>query len=337
MDRLLSGYFVGMETGDFEFGFLDRATFVVYQFVCGLPLEAALEDCNSTCDLIDQYQVQSTASVIVHIKDLFLALTGRVMDPFEWTRTDDVTAATTLERTSSVTSLAWKYMSRVQVTYYLQRYDLAEEALACFDVVSSDDKAYLTIITSTMFQVLVNTARYRETKQRRFRLRARKQFRWAQTKIRPRTRNLLHKFKLLEADMESTFRSKKTKPGHVKELFDEAIAEALAGKYIQDAALANELAGEYLLTQAGDHGNPFWLRHYFTNAHTLYMAWEAKAKVRLLRSRRGAFIDLETSEKLPYSICKARITKSLPVHDDLGVRLTEDHASSMVLSETTTC
>ena len=328
MERLQAGYYLGMETGNFEFAFLDRGAFHVYQFASGVPLEAALEDCTKTSDMLEQYQVNSVAAVLNGIQNMLRDLTGKAMDPFEWTQTDDLPASRVKQLTSSSTSLPWKYLGRTQVAYYLRRYDLAEKALECFEVVSSDDKAYLTILLAAIFRVLVNTARYRETRQRRYKARARNSFRAAE-KIRQRTLNAFNKFKLLEADMESTFDSKKTV--RVKELFDDAIAESLAGHYIQDAALANELAGEYF-SRMEDAGDKFWTKRYLTSAHALYSAWDAKGKVRQLLDRHGKFIDLETSKKLHFTSCNTRITRSIPLQD-LMLRGKDDASSGQILSE----
>ena len=272
-----------------------------------------LEEYNEICERIDQHDLKSAHAVLANVKGLVEDLTGRTEDPFQWAMTGDTSASSGTEASSAI-ALPLRHLRRVQVAYYLQRYDLAEKALALFVAAWPDDLTYPTLVLGFFFQVLVHTACYRESKQRRHKSRARRCFRSAYKKLSDRRLNNSHKFKILEADMESTFHDEYS--ARVKDLFDEAIADALARSFIQDAALANELAGEYFLRVRGDD-DQFWAKRYFTNAHALYVAWEAKAKVQHLMKRRHDYIDLEISKEVRFTPSRVRFLSDS--HDSTGL------------------
>ena len=94
------------------------------------------------------------------------------------------------------------------------------------------------------------------------------------------------RYLIIKADCGATFPSKKNQ-GQIKEEFDKAISAATKAGFMHDAALANELAGEYFIRSE----DLFWAKHYFTSAHSLYLAWGAKAKVRQLMHNRGSFVE----------------------------------------------
>lgn len=312
-----------MKTGEFEFAFLDRVAVLFYQFTCGVPLEATLQDCAETSDLMQQYRVKSADSITMNIQGLMMDLAGRSPDPFAWSSRAPQSGMSTV-------LLVWHYMRRTQVAYYLRRFDLAEMTLARFVKVWPEDFTYQTVVHGFFFYVLVNAALFRETGKRRYKFRARRKYRWAQKTIQDRMLNNTHKFKILAADMASSFGDEK--PSRVKELFDDAIADSLSWNYIQDAALANELAGEYFLRTTPGKDDQFWAKRYLTNAHALYEAWQAKAIVEKLLERRGEFIDLELSKQ--YHCTPRQVgflsDSSLSAHD-LSLTLSDRSAPQTVL------
>ncbi|MDB9515986.1 AAA family ATPase [Roseofilum reptotaenium CS-1145] len=89
--------------------------------------------------------------------------------------------------------------------------------------------------------------------------------------------NFLHKYLLVEAE-----RARVTgKQMEVMELYDRAIAEAKASKYIQEEALANELAAQFYL----DWGKEKIAQAYMTDAYYCYARWGAKAKTHQLEEK----------------------------------------------------
>jgi hypothetical protein len=59
LDTFNRSYQSGMESGDFEFGFLSLAAHNVYTFAAGLPLGPTLDDCEMMIGLSKQYHVKS--------------------------------------------------------------------------------------------------------------------------------------------------------------------------------------------------------------------------------------------------------------------------------------
>ncbi|MBP0029729.1 ATP-binding protein, partial [Roseofilum sp. Guam] len=89
--------------------------------------------------------------------------------------------------------------------------------------------------------------------------------------------NFLHKYLLVEAERARVA----GKQMEVMELYDRAIAEAKASKYIQEEALANELAAQFYL----DWGKEKIARAYINDAYYCYARWGAKAKTNQLEEK----------------------------------------------------
>jgi PAS domain S-box-containing protein len=102
-------------------------------------------------------------------------------------------------------------------------------------------------------------------------------------------------------------------------LYDEAIASARAGGFVQNDALANEMAARFWSSLNMDKIS----RLYFTEAAYRYRHWGASQKVAMLENRYGT--DLSTSTLVSQSVAgtEAVATAMAPV-DEKGLDLSSD-------------
>eukprot|EP00542_Grammatophora_oceanica_P007483 CAMPEP_0194058704 /NCGR_PEP_ID=MMETSP0009_2-20130614/67019_1 /TAXON_ID=210454 /ORGANISM="Grammatophora oceanica, Strain CCMP 410" /LENGTH=230 /DNA_ID=CAMNT_0038708979 /DNA_START=44 /DNA_END=736 /DNA_ORIENTATION=- len=88
--------------------------------------------------------------------------------------------------------------------------------------------------------------------------------------------NTLHLVALLDAELLSV--KKRAKPAEVKRAYDVAISHARRSGFAHDAALASERCGKFHV----ERNDSYWAQEYINHARTLYVEWNATAKVRQL-------------------------------------------------------
>ncbi|MFH1137070.1 MAG: AAA family ATPase [Pseudomonadota bacterium] len=94
--------------------------------------------------------------------------------------------------------------------------------------------------------------------------------------------NYRHKFLLVEAERAGVAR----RHGEARELYDEAISEAHANGFQNEAALAEELAGNYYSARGKEQQAAMHLR----NALLAYELWGAGAKVAFLKAKHSGLV-----------------------------------------------
>lgn len=294
------GYTCGMESGDFEHAFLCLASCSVYQFAAGHPLDSTVDETVHTMKLVDQYKVDSVRMMLQHHLRAMEDLSGKTDDPLDWTDEETSPPRRKFTEFSEICQLHWRYLSRMQVAYYLGEYDLAYRLGEYFRVVKDADTSYVASTHGAFFRVVSSTAMYRKTSKRRYRVRALRGLKQMRLKMESTSSiNNLHKFYILEADVNATLRIGKK---NYQELYDHAISTSTKAGFLQDAALANELAGEHFLSE----GDDFWARHYLTRAYSMYLTWEARAKTKQLLIRYGGLIETDSVLKDVHASRKSR-------------------------------
>ena len=330
VEALNQGYQSGMESGDIEHAFLCLAASKVYQYTAGQSLESTLEETDHTMGLMNQYKVVSVAAMFQYQIRALSDLTGKTEDPLDWASEETTPPPKRLKDFSVICQLVWRYLCRLQVAYYLGEFDLAYRVGEYFGVVEEADKSHCTVSHGLFFRVLAATAMYRKRRKRIYRTKALKRLRQMRVRMENTSINNLHRFYIMEADVNATFGIGKRDR---REMFDNAISTSTKAGFLQDAALANELAGEYFLSK----GDDFWAKHYLTCSYSLYLTWEASAKTKQLLMRYPRHVDADSALKDVHRNRKSRkeVTMSaIAMHQtiDTGRKssLASDHGSSLL-------
>jgi len=285
IDRYHQGYQAAIACGDIEFACLNLLGYVTYQAASGLSLDTALKDCGELDGIINHYEVKAVAAIFYPFKDFLLTLAGEKMfthDATEFPKKKISDQSKTLR-------LLQIALFGMQTALYLGETNVASLLREEVDKYKDADINFITTSTIGFFTSLIATEMFRQTgdrKQLRIAKRAVRQTKKILTKKgNEKGMNLLHKYKIMEADYYSTVQGKLDQR-ETKEKFDEAISNAKRAGFLQDAAVANELCGEFFHRL----GDDFWPQVYLTKAHDLYTDWGAKGKANQLVTRRNSAI-----------------------------------------------
>jgi hypothetical protein len=292
-----------MKTGDVDFAFRSLLNLGLAKYSSGLPLSPIIADLETFARLAQQYPVETFQDLFKPFQEMLLCLVGRTEKPLVWATELPVNLCPD-SSPNARQGLVWKYICRIQISFYLGDIDLAEKMRVELDKLAFVHTIhYFAVSGNLFFSGLLANAMYRKTRRGEYRKRAVKATEQMKKLTQKRGLNILHKFLLLEAELSGTLHASKV--SLVKARFDRAIATATRAGILQDAALANELAGDFCL-RVGDH---FWARHYLTCAHSLYLSWEAEAKVQHLVKKHASFIQADESESQMFS--SSSLTKSI--------------------------
>lgn len=322
-----------METGDLEMGFLCLGTWNAFQFMAGRSLDALADEGEHILGLIDQYKIESVRHLLSFVVRAMQDLSGKSPDPLCWIGEEMKRPSFELKNTNAG-ALFWRYVTRLQVAYYLGEIDLGYRLVQHLEVVLQHDVAYMAVVYALFFRALASLAMYRKYPKRMYSVKARKLLRQMRARVeKGKDVEILHKYYILEADVNATLGLAR---GKEKAMFDKAISTATRAGFVQDGALANELAGAHFLRKA----DKFWAKHYLTSAYSMYETWEARAKTNQMLEVYGDLIDTESVQKnLRSSIrrsYKVETVKALSIHRILDPDRSQSHSNDQVGSSSLT-
>jgi hypothetical protein len=278
---------VGLETGDFEFSFLNAALLCHNSIAAGVDLSKIEKNAKSFCDLMVSRKqatlLQRARTFLQTIHHLMgftkdpLSLSGDIIDFGEALR-----YATETENLLLRTAIL---LERTLTAYFFNAYDLANELAGQWREHISIIPAGCGILIASFFDGLVALAVARRCRKGR-----RKHLRIADSHIKrfkkwasESPHNFVDKLFLLKAERASIF-------GHHKVAYEKyACANAFAADSgcLWSQAIANERAGEHLAAR----GEWDLARTYFSRACELWERWGACAKVQRLKA------DLESNDQ----------------------------------------
>ena len=286
--RFKRSYQSGMESGDVEFGFLSLASAILYSCVAGMPLYRTTSDIEVLFGKTGQYGVDSIRVMLKPFRQALLILSVEEegdKDPLHWARSTEKELDRKCKDPSQTFKWLWEFQMRMQLAYYFKDYRMAERMQDCLMFYVDADPSFATSTFSLFFSGLIATARFRETRKRKYKRKALKATANMKKLMKTKGVNNLHKYYLMDADCSATFQ-KKSKFEEVKKKFDQAISAAAKAGFMQDTALAKELAGEYFLRT----NDVFWAEHYLTESYHAYMGWQATRKAIHLKQAHGSLI-----------------------------------------------
>ncbi|ATB37436.1 protein kinase [Cystobacter fuscus] len=276
---LLESTQLAQESGEFEFmahGAARLSMRIVYQ---GDPLDMVLHEQERNLALVNRYELKYATLVIRIAMQACLNLMGRAVEP-----TRLVGAVFHEDQLSQIRTNQNAHMESL---IYVQKL-----MLECFfrqaeTRVAEDAESYIQSSLGTVsfvifhyYSALVWLLRCRtappEEQERlleKVEQNQRKMKHWADHG----PMNLLHRYQLVEAE-RARLRGDTVAASH---LYEEAAANALKNRYLNDVALAHELAGEFYLSL----GRERLARDCLLDAANAYRRWGAEAKVADLEQR----------------------------------------------------
>ena len=300
IEHLLRGYRSGMTHGDVEYAFYNAICQCTMYYSAGLPLGPCEKDCRFYCKQMLDYKRDSNYSVSCPTWQLLLNLIGHhsVRDPFKFTgeAMDEDAFVEENTKRKNVGALQTFWINKCQLAYYLEDWNEADALLVKFGKTKSTLATHVFAVIYTFFSGLNNLALARSTKKKRKYKRAARPFiKLMKSWVQAGNMNLSHKLMLLNAEYEAL---NEHRGERLRKLYDNAIATAARGGFIQDAALANERAGICF----SDLQDDYWAGNYIDRAYTLYSEWGAQTKVRrlqeshpiILNERQSNFLTVDT-------------------------------------------
>jgi hypothetical protein len=277
LEPLRSAHRVGLETGDFEFSFLNSHLLSLSSIGAGVPLNVVEKDVNGFCQLMVTKKHESTLQLALVILQTIHHLMGLSEDPLAVAGNiaDYGKALTHATKTDNTTFMMAILSQRTVLAYLFGANDLASELVTKwrhFRFPSGPDMFLCCLFDGL---VAATTARMHR-QQRRNNLGILKKNikalnRWA--RVAPS--NCLDKLFLLEGEQASV------QGDHELAYQKYTCANALAAdsKCLWVQAIANEKAGEHLKARGEcDLAKPF-----FHRAFALFEEWGAHAKAEQLK------------------------------------------------------
>ena len=190
LKELCLGSRAGMESGDFEFGFMCLISFCLYSFASGYPLVATMEECNKVDTLSQQYEVKSIMAMFKPFRQMLQDLIGLTDNPFNW-EIEGTTFHADCDA-SATYGLLWQRLSRMMTAFYLDDVQLAYHQLGKLQNFESDI-SMVSMTLNMFFAGIVNVAMFRKTGNRQHMRHARRELIRMEKLLPEKGMNVTHK------------------------------------------------------------------------------------------------------------------------------------------------
>lgn len=295
---LVDSYHIGQETGAIEYAVINANLYCIHAYLCGEPLDTVRRDTASYSEVMAAAKQETNLNFNQIYHQAVLNLMGRSKDPLRLVGDayDEDTMLPQHLQANDLTASFFVFFHRFILAYLFG--DLRKAQLAR-DVARTRLGAILAKLENSVFNFydsLLSLAlcQSADDAQRAESLAAvhRNQLqlaRWAEAA----PMNFQHKYLLVEAERKRVL----GEDDAAMELYDRAIEGAREQRYLNEEALALELAGKFLLQR----GEGERAERYLSNAHRVYRAWGAHAKVNDLATRYPSAVAPRASPSLTTS------------------------------------
>jgi hypothetical protein len=281
---LRSAYYIGLETGDFQFAGYSAVLHVAFAYFSGIE-QGLSELQQETLSLRESISQMKQTTVLQYFHMLLQALhdlrEGRTSPKYlagEYYDEETMLARHLLANDRM--GVFYVYFHKLMLNYLLGEHRQAVEDAGRVEQYLGAATGFPYIPIIYFYDSLARLAAYRDSPQAkpdelllRIEANQEKLKTWAQYA----PMNCLHKVQLVEAERLRTFGGK----GKAIEEYDRAIAGAKENGYLREEALANELAATFFL----DWGKEKVAQAYMKEAFDIYTRWGANAKVAQLERR----------------------------------------------------
>lgn len=282
---LLNGHLAhqaGMQSGNFEIGFLNWVIANNFAYSTGYPLAGVEKSGREILEQLELYGTDSVLPIFVQVRlpiKHFLCCEARTID---WKELDTFESISSNKSDTYRSSLG--YLGRLELALYFRELEFAEKMSTALQPYVAHEAQYAIIVKNIFYSGLTfsGLARKLSGSTKRYRQKAAKMSKIMEKHCRTKGLNPLHKSLIMKADLLACHSNDSQK---VATAYDHGIEAALKLCFMQDAALGSELAGEYFMSL--DHDKA---KHYFCQAQRLYNEWGATAKVNHLASLRPTYL-----------------------------------------------
>jgi predicted ATPase/signal transduction histidine kinase/tRNA A-37 threonylcarbamoyl transferase component Bud32 len=273
-------YSIGLETGDLEFAGMSLRYYSTHLYFLGRELKTLATEMATHTQAFqqmkqyrfiqhNQIQMQRVLNLLGEVDDV-CSLKGEVCD-------EETLLPLIINDGFALIEF---YFTKLQLSYWFGKYELAQEYAAQVDRYASGGRSFVISRQCNFYKSLVNLAIFLDVNQdtqtqllNQVIDNQEKMQLWAQHC----PMNVLHQYYLVEAE-KCRVLGKNYQAG---DFYDRAISKAKENGYIQEEALANELAGKFYLNWSKEK----IAAGYMQEAYYCYARWGAKAKTDDLEKR----------------------------------------------------
>ncbi|MEG5065831.1 AAA family ATPase [Microcoleus sp. B3-A4] len=282
VELLLSGYFIGLETGELEFAGYSISVYINHSYFSGKPLTQLEPEMATYWEAVLKIKQETPLHFVEVFWQAALNMMGRVENPchLKGEVYDEDKMLPLHQQTNHGVALHYLYLNKIVLCYLFEHYSEALENIERVESYLGAATGQITLAIFYFYDSLVRLSVYLNTpfsqkKELLDRVQANqeKMQKWAHHA----PMNHLHKFYLVEAERHRVLGEKI----EAIEMYDKAIALAKENEYINEEALAHELAAKFYL----EWGKEIFAQPYLINAYYAYARWGAKAKIDHLEKR----------------------------------------------------
>jgi len=275
-----------LEAGNVLIGGYAHVVLLENKYLMGVPLEEVLAEVEKCKKFTKKVQHENLELNIAIYGRMAAKLKGEASSS---TVLEELYQAGKMDKASQITYL----FTRMQFLYltgeYRQALAIMEEIKPLLDVVmgfllSSDCNFYHSLVAAACYEKA--TRKEQRRLGRELAKNQRQMKKWALSC----PANFSHKYLLVEAERARLAGRRE----QAEKLYDDAIASAREGGFLQNEALACELAGKYY----AQGGRGRIARVYLTDAYRLYTAWGAAAKAQSLQEEYPDLIAADAEKAL---------------------------------------
>ena len=284
LNDILKSYSLGMESGNIEAAMSSSGVYCMLYAFSGLPLAPVSNDMRRFMQQMMDYNQDTAHMTMAPVWQYVLNLMGR--SKFPCILTGEAMDQFCLMKNAKVgrNSIAVKNILRYRFFLAVQYFntDLAELMMKEVEEHKDDTKSSFGYAREIFSIGLTLLAKAKSTGKNLYARKACKYIRMIEKWTKLGNVNCHDMMLLLQA--ESMSLSDRTDVTLVRDAYNKAISSSSRSGYIHNAALASELAADYFQRkqQRGVEEDQFWKKHYVSQAHELYLQWNAWGKVRTL-------------------------------------------------------
>ena len=283
---MLEAYQIGLETGQFQFAAFGAYCYSYILFLSGENLNIVLQEIQRYHTAINQINEQSLLLYqsilwqvtlnLVEESEFPWELKGQVFNPEKF--------LPLLKEVNERFALAVIHLNKAILAYLFHHYDIAFENIEITATYVEGISGTPFFAAFYLYQSLIYLAYYPNASSKKQLLNTvnENQVVLQQWSNNAPT-NFLHKYYLLQAELNRITRKKKK----ASEYYSLAIAQSQEQGFINETALAYELAGQFYLKS-----NPTEACKYLQNAYYTYQSWGAIAKTKTLLNRYQEFLEI---------------------------------------------
>ncbi|MDX1957957.1 MAG: AAA family ATPase [Leptospiraceae bacterium] len=280
--NLLTGYYLALETGDYEFGSFLAHVYTAHSYYAGKELNSIEQEMESYSKSILQMKQMPAFYYNSLYRQVLLNLMGRNENPIliKGEAYDEEKNLPIHMEAKDRYILFNYYLQKLNLCYLFGEYEKGIENAANALIFIEGVTAMICIPLYYFYLALCSTAiiaKLTFSKQKKHFRNLKKALRKFKSWSVSSPSNHAHKYKLLEAE----YARLNGKILEAADFYEQAIQLARDSEYIQEEALANELCGKFFFEQKKEK----IAKTYLAEAVYLYKSWGAIAKSRSLASQ----------------------------------------------------